>query len=130
MKSILIIEDNEDIRELERETLMRHKAAYPEIPVEDDDDLEVGGQYQWRARGERHMFNPDTIHKLQHSCRTGDYGLYKEFAKLIDENGNAPITLRHLLSHTSGIDDGPGYSFPAGTSLRATSPAALRRSSS
>jgi glutamate synthase domain-containing protein 2/glutamate synthase domain-containing protein 1/glutamate synthase domain-containing protein 3 len=89
------------ISELERETLMRHKAAYPETPVEDDDDLEVGGQYQWRQRGERHMFNPDTIHKLQHSCRTGNYALYKEFAKLINENATTPITLRHLLDFTN-----------------------------
>ncbi len=89
------------IAEIERETLMRHKAAYPETPVEDDDDLEVGGQYQWRLRGERHMFNPDTIHKLQHSCRTNDYGLYKEFAKLINDNVATPITLRHLLDFTN-----------------------------
>jgi glutamate synthase (NADPH) large chain len=97
------------VKELERETLMRHKAAYPDIAVEDDDDLEVGGQYSWRLRGERHQFNPDTIHKLQQSCRTGSYATYKEFAKLIDDNANAPITLRHLIDFTKlepvSIDD-------------------------
>jgi glutamate synthase (NADPH/NADH) large chain len=86
-----------DVATLERETLMRHKAAYPEVDVEDDDDLELGGLYQWRQRGERHLHNPSTIHKLQQAARTGDQGVYREFARLIDGGTEAPITLRHLL---------------------------------
>jgi len=86
-----------DVATIERETLMRHKAAWPDAEVEDDDDLEVGGLYQWRQRGERHLHNPETIHKLQHAVRTGDYARYREFARLIDGASDGPITLRHLL---------------------------------
>jgi glutamate synthase (NADPH/NADH) large chain len=87
-----------DIPTLERETLMRHSAAYPAVEMEEEhDELELGGQYQWRQRGERHLHNPDTIHKLQHATRTNDFNLYREYARLIDDNGDAPITLRHLL---------------------------------
>jgi glutamate synthase (NADPH/NADH) large chain len=88
-----------DIATLERETLMRHQAAY--IDVEDQTDLELGGLYQWRLRGERHLHNPDSIHKLQHAARTNDYELYREYARLIDDNAQAPITLRHLLEFTN-----------------------------
>ena len=95
-----------DIETIERETLMRHRAAYPEMEVEADPDLEPGGQYHWRQRGERHLHNPETIHKLQHSARTADYGLYREYAHLIDDGAKAPITLRHLLEFT-GLDPIP-----------------------
>jgi glutamate synthase (NADPH/NADH) large chain len=88
-----------DVGTIERETLMRHQAAY--IDVEDQTDLELGGLYQWRLRGERHLHNPDTIHKLQHAARTNDYELYREYARLIDDNSDAPITLRHLLEFTN-----------------------------
>ncbi len=87
-----------DIETLEKETLLRHEFAYKAIELEDgDDDLEVGGQYAWRQRGERHMLNPETIHKLQQACWKNDWKQYKEFAKLVDEQVNNPITLRGLL---------------------------------
>jgi glutamate synthase (NADPH/NADH) large chain len=84
-----------DLATIEREVLMRHEAAY--VDVEDETDLELGGQYQWRMRGERHLHNPDTIHKLQHAARTNDWELYREYQRLIDHASHAPITLRHLL---------------------------------
>ena len=84
-----------DIATIERETLMRHQSAY--IDVEDQTDLELGGLYQWRLRGERHLHNPDTIQRLQHAARTNDYDLYREYARLIDDAAETPITLRHLL---------------------------------
>ena len=65
-----------DVATVERETLMRHAAAYPAVEVEDDDDLEAGGLYQWRQRGERHLHNPTTIHKLQQAARTNDPAVY------------------------------------------------------
>ncbi len=88
-----------DVATIERETLMRHQAAY--IDVDDQTDLELGGLYQWRLRGERHLHNPDTIHKLQHAARTNDHALYREYARLIDDAAKAPITLRHLLEFTN-----------------------------
>jgi glutamate synthase (NADPH/NADH) large chain len=89
-----------DLETIERETLMRHAAAYPEVEVEDDDDLEVGGLYQWRQRGERHLHNPETVPRLQHAVRTGDYDRYREFARLIDSASETPVTLRQLLEFT------------------------------
>ena len=44
-----------------------------------DGELDVGGQYQWRRRGEFHMYNPNTIAKLQHSVRSGNYNLFKQY---------------------------------------------------
>jgi glutamate synthase (NADPH/NADH) large chain len=88
-----------DVATIERETLMRHRAAY--VDVEDETDLELGGQYQWRLRGERHLHNPETIHRLQHAARTNDYALYREYARAVDDAAEAPITLRHLLEFTN-----------------------------
>ncbi len=84
-----------DLATIEREVLMRHEAAY--VDEGDESDLELGGQYQWRLRGERHLHNPDTIHKLQHAARTNDWELYREYQRLIDHSADAPITLRNLL---------------------------------
>ena len=84
-----------DIETIEREVIARHRSAY--IDIEDMTDLELGGLYQWRLRGERHLHNPDTIQKLQHAARTNDYALYREYARLIDDSVDAPITLRNLL---------------------------------
>ena len=84
-----------DLDTIEREVLMRHEAAY--VDVDDETDLELGGQYQWRTRGERHLHNPDTIHKLQHAARTNDWELYREYQRLIDHAADTPITLRNLL---------------------------------
>ncbi len=86
-----------DLGTVEEETLLRHRFAYPEMPDEDGTELEVGGQYQWRQRGERHLFNPDSIHKLQHSSRTNDYKVYKEFTKLVDDQSKNLYTIRGLL---------------------------------
>jgi glutamate synthase (NADPH/NADH) large chain len=87
-----------DLETIERETLMRHRSAYAD--VEDDTDLELGGQYQWRLRGERHLHNPSTVSKVQQAVRTNDYELYREYARLIDHAADAPITLRNLMEFT------------------------------
>ena len=60
-------------------------------------DLETGGQYKWRHDGERHLFNPETIHRLQYACRTGDYRRFKEYSQLVDEQGRETYTLRGLM---------------------------------
>ena len=62
-----------------------------------DGELEVGGQYQWRRRGEYHMYNPNTIAKLQHAVRSGNYRLFKDYSKLVDEQSQNLSTLRSLL---------------------------------
>ena len=79
-----------------REALMRHRAAFPEIPV-DNRTLDVGGHFQWRQDGEYHLFNPATIHKLQLAARTNNYEVYKDYAKLINDYAQNMATLRGLL---------------------------------
>ena len=90
--------DGIGLETIERETLLRHRFAFEAIELEDgDDDLEVGGQYAWRQRGERHMLSPDTIHKLQQACWKNDWNQWKEYTRLIDDQSKNPITLRGLL---------------------------------
>ncbi|MGE0114615.1 MAG: glutamate synthase large subunit [Steroidobacteraceae bacterium] len=79
-----------------REILMRHAVAFPVRQV-NGHTLPVGGQYQWRADGEHHMFNPESIHRLQKSVRTGSYQTYKAYAELIDDQSRNLATLRGLL---------------------------------
>jgi glutamate synthase domain-containing protein 2/glutamate synthase domain-containing protein 1/glutamate synthase domain-containing protein 3 len=76
------------------ETLERHREAYSEpAPA----ILSTGGIYQWKRDGETHLWNPESISALQDSLRKKDYGRYKEFAKLINDQKNNPTTLRSLL---------------------------------
>lgn len=84
-----------ELEDIEKETLQRHAAAFD--PVHGDDALDSGGNHKWRSGKEEHMFNPQTIYKLQMACRTGDYKLYKEYAKEMHESGNRACTIRDLL---------------------------------
>ena len=83
---------------IQGETLNRHRAAYPPAPVAANLDLEAGGHYQWRWDGEHHMYNPDSIAKLQHATRANSYGAYKEFSDLSDEQNRKSATIRGLIS--------------------------------
>lgn len=85
--------------ELAEEVLIRHHTAYEtESPV-----LEAGGVYQWKRRGEKHLFNPETIHLLQKSTRLNDYSLYKKFADKINIQTKDAITLRGLFEFKKRI---------------------------
>jgi glutamate synthase (NADPH/NADH) large chain len=85
--------------ELAEEVLIRHHAAYEtESPI-----LETGGVYQWKRRGEKHMFNPETIHLLQKSTKLNDYGMYKKFAQKINEQTKDALTLRGLFEFKKRI---------------------------
>jgi glutamate synthase (NADPH/NADH) large chain len=79
-----------------RECAARHHHAYEVSPALDG-DLDAGGQYQWRRRGEYHMYNPDTIAKLQHACRSGNYKLFKEYSALVNNHSERLCTIRGLL---------------------------------
>ncbi len=84
-----------------QEVLVRHRAAFPERRV-DGHTLPVGGQYQWRAEGEYHLFKPESIHRLQKSVRTGSFNTYKEYARLVNEQSTQLCTLRGLLDFKPG----------------------------
>jgi len=77
------------------EVQQRHERAFgvkPAGPVE----LEGGGEYQWRRDGEFHLFNPDTVYKLQHATRSGQYSIFKEYSRAVDDQNRQRATLRGL----------------------------------
>ncbi len=77
------------------EASLRHHHGFPDRPV-GKPDLEWGGQYQWRRDGEYHLFNPETIFKLQHATSTGQYKIFKEYTDLVDNQNHHLCTLRGL----------------------------------
>jgi len=77
------------------EAIRMHKAAFGDDPVLAD-MLDAGGEYAWRARGEEHMWTPDTIAKLQHSTRANNFNTYKEYAQLVNDQSRRHMTLRGL----------------------------------
>jgi len=79
------------------EARKRHHAAFPETGNKVDRGLDAGGERKWRHSGEYHLFSPESIHKLQHSCRTTDYGLFREYEELIDNQSEHLCTLRGLM---------------------------------
>ena len=92
------------LAELGKEALMRHERGFGPAAAAIADDLPVGGQYQWRRRGEPHKWNPATISTLQDAVRTGDPARFAAFEQLCDDEDAAHITLRGLLDvDTAGV---------------------------
>lgn len=86
--------------DIAKEALAKHQLAFPKT-TNLSPRLEVGGVYQWKQRGEAHLFNPQTIHLLQQSTKTKDYNLFKKYSSLINEQSEKAITLRSLLKFKS-----------------------------
>ena len=78
------------------ETLRRLKSAFPDRPA-GSLELEGGGDIQWRRDGEFHLFNPETVFKLQHATMSGRYEIFKEYAEKVDNQNRHLATLRGLL---------------------------------
>ena len=79
-----------------REVQIRHQHAFPDRQV-NGHVLDVGGQYQWRNDGEYHLFNPQTVHKLQSAVRLSNYKTFKEYSALVNDQTKKWCTLRGLL---------------------------------
>ena len=83
---------------LAQEAILKHQHAF--APQTDfDTELAVSGNYQFRARGEYHLYNPQTIQKLQHAVRTESFATFQEYTDLIDKQTRQLCTLRGLLEH-------------------------------
>ena len=79
------------------ESAARHAAAYPEDgSVIAHERLATGGEYQWRREGPPHLFNPETVFKLQHATRSRRYDIFRDYTKLVDEQAENLMTLRGL----------------------------------
>lgn len=79
------------------EAMTRHAKAFAPREDERDAALDPGGIYQWRSGGERHLFNPVTIHKLQKATRLGEYAVFKEYSEAINDQSREMFTLRGLM---------------------------------
>jgi glutamate synthase (ferredoxin) len=80
---------------LAEEVRRGHARAFPERPV-GPPELDWGGEYQWRRDGEFHLFNPETVFKLQHATRSGQARIFREYSRAVDDQSRALATLRGL----------------------------------
>jgi len=87
---------------LAEETAQRHLRAYPRVENAHR-RLEVGGEYQWRREGEPHLFNPETVFKLQHATRSRRYEIFKEYTGLVDSQAERLMTLRGMFKLREGV---------------------------
>jgi glutamate synthase (ferredoxin) len=85
-----------------REARMRNERGFPPRRPVYHTSLPAGGQYQWREGGEHHLFNPETVHRLQLACRTGSYPAFKEYTALVDNQARSLCTLRGLMDLVPG----------------------------
>ncbi|MFM6939062.1 MAG: glutamate synthase-related protein, partial [Rhodoluna sp.] len=89
---------------IHEEIAQRHAGAYPlEQATNVHDRLETGGEYQWRREGPPHLFNPETVFKLQHSTRTKRYDIFREYTKTVDDQAENLMTLRGLFTLREGV---------------------------
>jgi glutamate synthase (NADPH/NADH) large chain len=87
--------------QLAAEVAARHAHAYPRVPHKHR-RLWVGGEYQWRREGELHLFNPQTVFKLQHATRSGRYDVFKQYTAAVDAQAERLMTLRGLFGFKYG----------------------------
>ena len=83
------------VSQVSEEVRARHARAFGRTSAAPD-ELQSGGEYQWRRDGETHLFNPETVFRLQHATRTGQYSIFKEYTKLVDDQSRQRATLRGL----------------------------------
>ncbi|HSM65923.1 MAG TPA: glutamate synthase large subunit [Ilumatobacteraceae bacterium] len=89
--------------EIAAEVAARHAMANPTRPEERAHrKLELGGEYQWRREGELHLFNPETVFKLQHATRSKRYDIFKEYTSKVDDQSERLMTLRGLFEFADG----------------------------
>ncbi len=83
------------LEEIAKEALVKHYFAFSkkDIPV---NRLPVGGIYQWKQKGEFHLFNPTTIHLLQYSTKMNDYAIFKKYSKHVNDQSEKAATLRSM----------------------------------
>ena len=81
---------------VEEETLQRHRSAFDDPFMPGMQELDMGGQYQWRRHGEFHQWNPEAIAKLQYATRANDPRAYREFAQEVNDQSRRMATLRGL----------------------------------
>jgi glutamate synthase (NADPH/NADH) large chain len=90
--------------EIAKEVEVRHSSGHPKRPeLRAHRKLELGGEYQWRREGEYHLFNPETVYRLQHATRAGRYDLFKQYTRAVDDQSRELATLRGLFRLQTGV---------------------------
>ncbi|WP_459610410.1 glutamate synthase large subunit [Corynebacterium urogenitale] len=90
------------LEEIADDVTARHRSAFLPRPEEKAHrELEIGGEYKWRREGEYHLFNPETVFKLQHATRTGQYRIFKEYTNKVNDQSRRLATLRGLFEFNS-----------------------------
>ena len=80
-----------------KEVAARHAKAYPASGISAAHrKLEIGGEYQWRREGEPHLFDPETVFRLQHATRSRRYDIFKKYTDRVNEQSERLMTLRGL----------------------------------
>ena len=89
--------------EIAAEVATRHALAHPRRPdLRSHRRIELGGEYQWRREGEYHLFNPETVYRLQHATRSGRYDVFKQYSRDVDDQSERLATLRGLFHLRTG----------------------------
>ncbi len=87
------------------EVAMRHRIAYPPSGITPAHrSLNEGGEYQWRREGEPHLFDPETVFRLQHSTREGRYDIFRQYTQRVNEQSKRLMTLRGLFKVRTGVN--------------------------
>lgn len=93
--------------ELQKDILLNHGYGFEKREAElAHRNIKIGGEYQWRREGEVHLFNPETVYKLQHSARSKRYDIFKEYTKAVDDQSEKLATIRGLFKF-KGKNSGP-----------------------
>lgn len=85
------------LAELAKDITAHHERAYPKTNALPHRTLITGGQYYWRRESEQHLFDPESIFRLQHATQTGRYDVFKRYTARVDDNSSRLMTLRSLL---------------------------------
>ena len=89
------------LKALEHEIYLRYQSAFGKQDIEGNLELEIGGEYRWRRQGEKHMFNPLTVAKLQEAVRQNNPKTYKEYSELVNNQSKDLMTIRGLFEFTN-----------------------------
>jgi glutamate synthase (NADPH/NADH) large chain len=93
-----------DLDVIAEETARRHAVAYPPNGISPAHRrLNVGGEYQWRREGEPHLFDPETVFRLQHATREGRYDIFKQYTARVNDQAERLMTLRGLFAFKEGL---------------------------
>jgi len=93
-----------DLDVIAEEVLRRHQVAYPPSGISPAHRiLSDGGEYQWRRDGEPHLFDPETVFRLQHATRSKRYDIFREYTNRVNEQSEKLMTLRGLFVLKDGV---------------------------